>query len=132
MGYRLAALAISTIWMFASPSPSHTQTGPVQHRDGTSGRITPLGDDVGIYSDAHGQTGPVVRPGNPPLPDAHGNTPSTTMTPFGTPTPPNQLTPPPVLPMNPNRPLAPQAPIAPLSSSPPPGFTPSGGGRFGR
>jgi hypothetical protein len=104
----------------------------VQRSDGTAGTITHLGDDTGIYSDAHGNTGPLINPGNPAPASGgpHGDATAGHLTPFGTPAPPSNLTPAPVLPFNPNRSLAPPQPLAPSTASP--SFGPSSGGRFGR
>lgn len=101
--------------------------GVVQHRDGTSGRLSPLGDDIGIYSDPHGNHTIVTKPGteSPIGLRPHVETETGNRSSFGTPLPPNNLTPAPVLPFNPNRALSPAAP--------PNGYTPSSGsGRFGR
>lgn len=103
----------------------------IQRGDGTSGTITHLGDNVGIYSDAQGNTGPVISPNGlaPSSGGPHGDTAPGHRTPFGTPAPPSNLTPAPVLPFNPNRPLVPQQPSAPSTA---PGLGSSSGGRFGR
>lgn len=104
----------------------------VQRSDGTTGTISQLGDDVGLYSDAHGNTGPVMKPGSlaPFSTSPHGETATGHNTPFGTPAPPNNLTPAPVLPFRLNQPPPPQQPSPP--SAAPPGLGSSGGGRFGR
>lgn len=104
----------------------------LQRSDGTTGTITQLGDNVGFYSDAHGNTGPVIMPGGPApsLSGPHGDPVTGRMIPFGAPMPPSNLTPSPVLPFRPNQPLAPQQPPPP--SAAPPGFGFSDGGRFGR
>ena len=99
----------------------------IQNQDGTSGRLSHLGDDIGIYSDPHGNQTIVTKPGteSPIGLRPHGETESGNRSAFGTPLPPNNLTPAPVLPFNPNRALSP--------ATPPNGYTPSsGGGRFGR
>lgn len=129
----LGILAV-TSWLLTPSGVSLAEVSLVQHRDGTTGTITPLGEDTGLYADPHGNTGPVVKPGNVPSALApHGDTQAGLLTPFGTPLPPNNLTPPPVLPLPPNRPLIPHQPPAPARSAPPSGFGPAGGsGRFGR
>lgn len=129
----LGILAV-TGWLVGPIGASLAEVSIVQHRDGTTGTVSHLGEDVGIYSDPHGNTGPVVKPGNLPSAAApHGDTQPSLLTPFGTPLPPNNLTPPPMLPPSPNRPLMPQQPSAPATSAPPSGFGPTGGsGRFGR
>ena len=123
------------LWMIGIAGVAAADASIVQWSDGTARTITHLGDTVGIYSDAHGNTGPLINPnGTGPSTGApHGDTSSGHLTPFGTPTPPNNLTPPPVLPPQPNRPLMPQQPAAPAPSAPPSNFwSPSGSGRFGR
>jgi hypothetical protein len=131
---RLLRIPAVTGWLIGLVGASLAGVSLVQHRDGTTGIITHLGDDVGIYSDPHGNAGPVVKPGNIPSSLApHGDTHPSLLTPFGTPVPPSNLTPPSVLPPTPNRPLMPQQPPAPLTSAPPSGFGTTGGsGRIGR
>lgn len=121
------AAALCLLCLMTAPSLTEAETSVLRHRDGTSGLITPLGEDAGIYSDAHGNTGPVTGLGTPasPILAPHGDTKSSSITPFGTPMPPSNLTPAPVMPFHPNRPLMPQS-TAP--ASPPSG----GGARFGR
>ena len=129
----VALLAIFGLWTIESAGISLAEVSLVQHRDRTAGTITHLGDDTGIHSDSHRNTGPVTSSGGllPPLSGPHENTQSGSVTPFGTPAPPSNLTPAPVLPFHPNRPLAPLQPSAP-SSTPPPGLGSFNGGRFGR
>jgi hypothetical protein len=130
---RPAAIVLATqLFVIGATRIAAADVSVVQRSDGTAGTITHLGDNVGIYSDAHGNTGPVINPSGP-VPSAggpHGDTATERITPFGTPAPPSNLTPAPVLPFNPNRPLVPPQPSAP--STPPPSFGPSSGGRFGR
>jgi hypothetical protein len=94
--------------------------------------MTHLGDNVGIYSDAHGNAGPVIDPSNPAPSSGgpHGDTATGRITPFGTPAPPSNLTPAPVLPLRPNQPPAPLQSLPPPIA--PPGSSSSSGGRFGR
>ena len=128
----LLATACSALWLTGI---GLAEVGVIRHSDGTAGIITHLGDDVGIYSDSHGNSGPIMNPGSPPSFSGgpHGDTTAGANTVFGTPPPPSNLTPAPILPMNPNRPLLPQQSIPPSSSVPPSGFGSSGGsGRFGR
>lgn len=103
------------------------ESQPIQNQDGTSGRLTHLGDDFGIYSDPHGNQTIVTKPGSEiPLGlRPHGETESGNRSAFGIPLLPNNLTPAPILPFHPNRALSP----APSPNSPTPS---SGGGRFGR
>ena len=106
------------------------ENGVVQNRDGTSGRLSHLGDDIGIYSDPHGNHTIVTKPGteSPIGLRPHGETESGNRSSFRTPLPPNHLTPlPPVpaIPFHPNRALS----LAPSPNSPAP---PGGSGRFGR
>ncbi|MDP3091990.1 MAG: hypothetical protein Q8N04_15045 [Nitrospira sp.] len=99
----------------------------IQNRDGTSGRLSHLGDDIGIYSDPHGNQTIVTKPGteSPLGLRPHGDIESGNRSSFGTPLPPNNLTPAPILPFHPNRALPP----APSPNN----HTPSsGGGRIGR
>lgn len=105
-------------------------SGVGQHRDDTSGRLSHLGDDIGIYSKSHDTRTIVTKPGTErPIglrPHAeHGEMESGNRSSFGTPLPPNNLTPAPVLPFNPNRALSP--PLSPNSRRPS-----NGQGRFGR
>lgn len=105
----------------------------LQRADGSAGTITHFGDDVGIYSDSHGNSGPImIAPQGPGPAGPHGKPSIGTAIPFGTPPPPNNLTPAPVLPMYPNRPLLPQQPATPSAVAPLPGIGPSSGGRFGK
>lgn len=98
------------------------ESGVVRNRDGTSGRLSPLGDDIGIYSDPHGNQTIVAKPGSesPVGLRPHGDIESGNRSSFGTPLPPNNLTPAPTLPFYPNRALSP--PLLP-SSQPPAGGT---------
>lgn len=101
------------------------ESGVVRNRDGTSSRLSPLGDNTGIYSDPHGNQTIVIKPGTecPIGLRPHGDIESGNRSSFGTPLPPNNLTPAPVLPFHPNRALSP----------PPSSQSPAGGtGRFGR
>jgi len=130
-GSRLVIVSSCWAWLYLSGLASG-EVGVVRHSDGTAGMLTPLGDEISIYSDAHGDTKPVIHP-TLPSPGPHGDHPPGSLTPFGTPTPPNNLTPAPVLPISPNRPIFPQQPVSPPFSSPPPGFQPqSSSGPFGR
>jgi hypothetical protein len=99
----------------------------IQNHDGTSGRLSHLGDDIGIYSDSHGNQAIVTKPGteSPVGLRPHGETENGNRSSFGTPLPPNNLTPAPILPLSPNRALSP----APSPNSHIPS---SGSGRFGR
>jgi len=109
------------------PQISLAESRHMQNRDGTSGRLSHLGDDIGIYSDPHGNQTIVTKPGaeSPLGLRPHGETESGNRSAFGTPLPPNNLTPAPILPFYPNRALSP--------ASPPNSHTPSSGGsRFGR
>jgi hypothetical protein len=126
-------LAIFGLWTMESADISLAEVGLIQHRDGTAGTITHLGDDISIHSDSHGNTGPATSSGgnSPSFNGPHEDTQSGLVTPFGTPAPPNNLTPAPVLPFHPNRPPVPPQPSAP-SSTTPPGLGSSNGGRFGR
>jgi len=106
------------------------ENGVVQNRDGTSGRLSHLGDDIGIYSDPHGNHTIVTKPGteSPIGLRPHGETESGNRSSFGTPLPPNHLTPLtpiPAIPFHPNRALS----LAPSPNSPAP---PGRSGRFGR
>ncbi len=116
---------VSCLMCFLGTGLAESQN--IQNHDGTSGRLSHLGDDIGIYSDPHGNQTIVTKPGteSPIGLRPHGETESGNRSSFGTPLPPNNLTPAPMLPFNPNRALSP----APSPNS----HTPSsGGGRFGR
>lgn len=99
----------------------------VQNHDGTSGRLSHLGDDIGLSSDPHGNRNIVTKPGteSPVRLQPHSETEIQNRSAFGTPLPPNNLTPAPVLPFNPNRAVFPAAPPNRQTPS-------SGSGRFGR
>lgn len=102
-------------------------SGLVRNQDGTNGRLSPLGDDIGTYADPHGNHTIVTKPGTetPVGLGPHGDIESGNRSSFGTPMPPNHLTPAPVLPFNPNRALSP----TPLPNPQP---APDGTGRVGR
>jgi hypothetical protein len=128
---RAILLGIGGTWLWLA-GPALAEVGAVSRSDGTGGKLTQLGDDFGIYSDSHGNTGPVIQPARP-SPGPHGNVATEVLTPFGTPVPPNNLTPAPVLPISPNRPPPVQQSVAPSPSAPQQGFrAPGGSGRFGR
>jgi hypothetical protein len=123
----LTSLTITTTCLVLSAGIGLAESRIVQNRDGTSGRLSHLGDDIGIYSDPHGNQTIVTKPGTegPMGLRPHGETESGNRSSFGTPLPPNNLTPAPILPFSPNRALSPAAP--------PNGYTPSSGsGRRGR
>jgi hypothetical protein len=123
----LTSLSIAMPCLALSAVIGLAESRSIQNHDGTSGRLSHLGDDIGIYSDPHGNQTIVAKPGteSPIGLRPHGETESGNRSSFGTPLPPNNLTPAPVLPFNPNRALSP----APSPNS----HTPSsGGGRFGR
>ncbi|MEQ1795397.1 MAG: hypothetical protein ABL970_14540 [Nitrospira sp.] len=121
------SLVVTISWLALSSGISLTESGVIRNRDGTSGRVSHLGDDIGIYSDPHGTRTIVTKPGtdSPVGLQPHGETENGNRTTFGTPLPPNNLTPAPVLPFNPNRALSP--PQAPNYQTPP-----GGSGRVGR
>ncbi len=104
------------------------ESGIVRNRDGTIGRLSPLGNDLGIYSDPHGNQTIITKPGteSPVGLRPHGELENGNRSSFGTPLSPNHLTPAPVLPFHPNRALSPQTP-SPSSQAPA-----GGTGRFGR
>jgi len=106
---------------------SLAENSVIRNRDGTSGRLSHLGEDIGTYSDPHGNHTVVTKPGteSPLGLRPHGEVENGNRSSFGTPLPPNNLTPAPVLPFNPNRALSP--PPSPSSQSPA-----SGTRRFGR
>lgn len=121
------SLVVTISWLALSAGVSQAESGVIQNRDGSSGRLSHLGDDIGIYSDPHGNHTIVTKPGaeNSLGLRPHGETESGNRSAFGTPLPPNNLTPAPILPFHPNRALSP----APSPNS----HTPSrGGGRFGQ
>lgn len=127
MNLILTSLAVMTSCLALSVRIGLAETGTIQNRDGTSGRLSHLGDDIGIYSDPHGNHTIVTKPGteSPLGLRPHGETESGNRSSFGTPLPPNNLTPAPILPLSPNRALSPAVP--------PNGYTPSAGsGRLGR
>ena len=108
-------------------STVNAQPSIMQRHDGTSGTLSPLGEQAAIYSDAHGNKGVTHQGTGIPsqiFSSPHGAVPGT-ITPFGTPTPPNLITPAPLLPLQPRGMAAPQ-PQAPASSA-----TPGGSGSFG-
>ncbi|MDO9117407.1 MAG: hypothetical protein Q7U39_05585 [Nitrospira sp.] len=123
----LTSLTITMACLALSAVTGLAESRIVQNHDGTSGHLSHLGDDIGIYSDPHGNQTIVTKPGteSPIGLQPHGETESGNRSTFGTPLPPNNLTPAPILPLSPNRALSP-AP-SPNSHTPP-----SGGGRFGR
>lgn len=121
----LTALTIAIPFLALLAGICLAESGVVRNRDGISGRLSPLGDDIGIYSDPHGNQTIVAKPGSesPVGLRPHGDIESGNRSSFGTPLPPNNLTPAPVLPFHPNRALSP----------PPSRQAPAGGtGRFGR
>lgn len=125
MHRRLTALTITLTCPALVAGICLAESGIVRNRDGTSGRLSPLGEDTGIYSDPHGNRTIITKPGaeSPVGLRPHGDLENGNRSSFGTPLPPNNLTPSPVLPFHPNRALSP-----PPSSQPPAGGT----GRFGR
>lgn len=127
MNRMLTSLIMITLCPALSAGISSAESGVVQNRDGASGRLSPLSDDIGIYSDPHGNLIIVTKPGteSPTGLRPHGETESENRSSFGTPQPPNNLTPAPVLPFHPNRALSP----APSPRNQPPA---GGTGRFGR
>lgn len=116
------------LWMMLSTLPAQAEVTFVQGHDGSTARITDLGNGIGMTSDPHGLSGVSVAPPHPEQPRSgpHGLQEGLTITPFGSPTPPNHLTPPPILPFSPNRSLLPG------SSQPAPPSAGSSPGRFGR
>ena len=122
----LTSLTITALCLALSVEISPAESRPVQNRDGTSGRLSHLGDDIGSYSDPHGNHTIVTKPGteSPIGLRPHGESESGNRSAFGTPLPPNNLTPAPVLPFNPNRALSPPSPNSHRPSN--------GQGRFGR
>ena len=123
----LTSLIIVAGFLVCFPGIGLSESQNIQNRDGTSGRLSHLGDDIGIYSDPHGNHTIVTKPGteSPVGLRPHGETESGNRSAFGTPLPPNNLTPAPILPLSPNRALSPTVPSN--------GHIPSGGsGRFGR
>lgn len=123
----LTSLTITMACLALSAVTGLAESRIVQNHDGTSGRLSHLGDDIGIYSDPHGNQTIVTKPGTeiPIGLRPHGETESGNRSSFGTPLPPNNLAPAPILPLSPNRALSP----ASSPNSHPPS---SGGGRFGR
>jgi len=115
-------------WLALAAAPVQAEVAVVQQRDGSTARITDLGNGIGMTSDPHGNSEIRPLPSYKGMPQSgpHGMQDQQRVTPFGSPTPPSQLTPPPVLPFNPNRPLLPAPP------SPPSATTGSSPGRFGR
>ena len=110
--------------------------GVLQQSDGSSARITDLGNGIGIITDPHGTAIPAPLPprlDSIPL-GPQGRQAPETVTPFGSAAPPAHLTPSPVLPFNPNRTLSPSPSIP--SSIPPSTGSPAGAGssmeRFSR
>ncbi len=123
----LTSLSMTMTCLALSAVTGLAESRIIQNQDGTSGRLSHLGDDIGIYSDPHGNQTIVTKPGteSPIGLRPHGETESGNRSAFGTPLPPNNLTPAPILPLNPNRALSPAVP--------PNGYTPSSGsGRLGR
>lgn len=127
MHRRLTALTITLTGPALLAGICQAGSGVVLNRDGTSGRLSPLGNDLGIYSTPHGDHTIITKPGteSPIGLRPHGETESGNRSSFGTPLPPNNLTPAPVLPFSPNRALSP--PPLPNSQSPA-----GGTGRFSR
>ncbi|NOS79373.1 MAG: hypothetical protein HOP35_15655 [Nitrospira sp.] len=123
----LTSLAITASCLVCFPGTGLAESQNIQNRDGTSGHLSHLGDDIGIYSDPHGNQIIVPKPSteSPIGLRPHGETESGNRSAFGTPLPPNNLTPAPVLPLNPNRALSPA--LSPNSHIPS-----SGSGRLGR
>lgn len=110
---------------------AQAEVGTVQSAHGTVATIVDLGNGIGLQSDPHEETRPIVPPRQSAAPvpaGPHGDVNRRTATPFGSPQPPNQLTPAPVLPFRPNSPLMP-GPSAPPASTP---ALATGEGRFGR
>ena len=118
----LTALTITITYPALLAGICLAESGVVRNRDGTSGRLSHLGDDIGIYSDQHGNHTIVTTPGveSPIGLQPHGDIESGHRSTFGMPPPPNNLTPAPTLPFHPNRALSP--PLPP-SSQPPAGGT---------
>ncbi|MBA5868070.1 MAG: hypothetical protein GDA67_15365 [Nitrospira sp. CR1.3] len=106
---------------------AQAEVGIIQRADGSSARITDLGNGIGMISDPHEPSSPLplspaaaVRPAGP-----HGDVAPSTVIPFGSPAPPGNLTPTPAPPFDSNRSLPPTL-SAPSSNS----WTKSG--RIGR
>lgn len=125
----LTSLTITMTCLALSAVIGLAESRIVQNHDGTSGRLSHLGDNIGIYSDPHGNHTIVTKPGteSPIGLRPHGETESGNRSSFGTPLPPKHLTPLtpiPAIPFHPNRALS----LAPSPNSPTP---PGGSGRFG-
>jgi len=126
----VTAFAVTASCLVCFPGIGLAESGVAQHRDGTSGRLSHLGDDIRIYSDPHGNHTIVTRPGTEIQTGLrpHGEIESGNRSPSETPLPPNHLTPltpVPAIPFHPNRALS----LAPSPNNPAP---PGGSGRFGR
>ena len=115
------------VWSLIGPaSKADSQPSIVQQRDGTSGTLTPLGEQDAIYSDAHGNRGVTHLGSGIPshtFSSPHGAVPGS-VTPFGTPAPPNLVTPAPLLP------LQPRGMATPHSQAPASSGGPGAGGSF--
>lgn len=122
-------LMLLAAWTLLGPvSNAGSQPSILQQRDGTTGTLTPLGEQDAIYSDAHGNKGVTHLGSGLPshtFSSPHGGAPGS-VTPFGTSTPPNLITPAPVLPLQP-RGMAIPYPQPPASTGRPGGYSRFGG-----
>jgi hypothetical protein len=106
----LTSLTVTASYLACFLGVSLAGSGITLNRDGTSGRLSHLGDDIGIYSDPHGNHTIVTRPGteSPIGLRPHGETESGNRSSLGTPLPPDNptsptpLTPAPAGPFRPN------------------------------
>ncbi len=109
----VALVVLLAIWSLIDPiSNADAQPTLLQQSDGTTGRLSPLGNGDALYSDAHGNKGRTRTQLGSGLTShsfssPHGAT-AGTVTPFGTPRPPNLLTPAPLLPLHPKGMATPQ------------------------
>ncbi|MCC6966106.1 MAG: hypothetical protein IT391_07455 [Nitrospira sp.] len=126
----VAVVTVFVMWSLLSPfSQAGAQPAPFRDSHGTTGTLSPLGNDSAIYSDAHGNKNPTQLGSGLPshsFSGPHGATPGT-VTPFGTPTPPNLLTPAPLLPLQPKGMAIPQPRAPAVPSSTPSRLGQSGG-----
>ena len=103
----LTSLTITMTCLALSAVIGLAESRIVQNHDGTSGRLSPLGDDIGIYSDSHGNHTIVTKPGteSPIGLRPHGETESGNRSSFEAPLPPDNpalLAPAPAIPFRPN------------------------------
>lgn len=114
----VALVVLLAIWSLIDPiSNADAQPTLLHQSGGTTGTLSPLGNNDALYSDAHGNKGSTQLGSGVPshsFSSPHGAT-AGTVTPFGTPRPPNLLTPAPLLPLHPKGMATPQ-PHTPAST----------------